>query len=333
MRSYTVHAIEVHQVQPSPTHFCDTCPHCGRLFASRLRLEQHINSHTRSRRHSCPHCTAEYTFPQSLQKHMREAHSGEPRYACVECSGSEWQQFATWQQAQDHYAQQHQRTYRSAGGDATQKPKRSPRSLSAAVVRRDQQGVERHVCPACYQHFGGAEEAAMHMRYEHQLKPHHCQLCSGEFKTRSKLQTHLIEVHGQRPADPSVLCLECSVCGKLSGRRSHFEKHAATHLADRPFACSHCDKTFRSAFHCRQHLKDIHGVWRPPLRGIRRLAPVPAPATSTVEATAAAAGEVVQTGGTIQASHVCLSGRGLAAGMRCAQHEQRREDRDSKLQR
>lgn len=49
----------------------------------------------------------------------------------------------------------------------------------------------------------------------------------------------------------------CPLCPYFTFRRSHLQEHLLTHSGERPFACSVCEKTFRTKSQMRRH-ETIH---------------------------------------------------------------------------
>ena len=248
--SYIVHQIEVHRIA-APGHFCQPCPHCQQLFANRARLQEHINQHTGEKPYPCPHCGVRYSSRSSLTFHLHYAHDGPRRYTCIVCDGAEDVLFHTRQQARQHYLQFHHR--------GTADRKKRPR---LPAVRVDKQGRERHVCPTCYMYFATAAEVQSHVDDEHvnRARPHRCAQCTAAFAEEYHLRAHSIDVHQQRPTDPSVACVECPVCGRLHSSGILMERHVVTHTAERPHVCEQCGAAFPRRDHRLRHLRVAHGV-------------------------------------------------------------------------
>ena len=245
-----MHQIEVHHLVTT-SHFCQACPHCQQLFGSRDRLQQHINRHTGAKTYSCPHCGARYSNRSSLTAHLQYAHDGPHRYTCIECDGADDLLFHTREEARQHYLQHHHR------GTADSRTRHQQ-----PVERTDSRGGQRHICPTCYHFFPTAAEVRRHMdeQHVHRPRPHRCRQCTAAFSDEPQLRVHLIDRHQQRPADPSVVCVACGVCGRLHSSQTLLERHVVTHTAERAHVCEQCGAAFPRRDHRLRHMRVAHGV-------------------------------------------------------------------------
>ncbi|KAJ1534484.1 hypothetical protein HK096_003809 [Nowakowskiella sp. JEL0078] len=88
--------------------------------------------------------------------------------------------------------------------------------------------------------------------------------CSCSYPTCQELIVHIDEVHIGRKKDGN-LCLDClwPGCPVSKGsrtKRDHIIKHMWTHMNERPFSCSHCDKRFKRRQDAKKHESKHHDI-------------------------------------------------------------------------
>ncbi|KAH8025135.1 hypothetical protein HPB51_003977 [Rhipicephalus microplus] len=57
-----------------PTECYHRCPECGKTFARRYHLKEHLVTHAGEKNHACGVCGRKYARSSALKKHEREAH-------------------------------------------------------------------------------------------------------------------------------------------------------------------------------------------------------------------------------------------------------------------
>lgn len=82
-----------------------------------------------------------------------------------------------------------------------------------------------------------------------------CELCSKTFLYQVSLKNHIKYVHENQPKVEGKVC---SYCGFKAHDPIELREHLKNHTIDRPFACSHCDKTYRRAAHLKGHISLVH---------------------------------------------------------------------------
>ena len=66
---------------------CPECEYCGKRFARKDNLAQHILIHTKEKPYKCEYCHKKYRQSHSLKEHLRN-HTGEKPFKCDVCSKS-----------------------------------------------------------------------------------------------------------------------------------------------------------------------------------------------------------------------------------------------------
>jgi KRAB domain-containing zinc finger protein len=100
-----------------------------------------------------------------------------------------------------------------------------------------------------------------HQNTHGEARPYLCTLCGATFKTKGSLQTHIQGVHkgkNRKPQDESALIYGCEVCGRKFHNHAILKKHMITHSTERPFACSSCGDTFKTAEYLKSHIDCVH---------------------------------------------------------------------------
>ncbi|XP_030760246.1 gastrula zinc finger protein XlCGF26.1-like isoform X5 [Sitophilus oryzae] len=97
-------------------------------------------------------------------------------------------------------------------------------------------------------------------REERQLFP--CTLCEKKYSTKGYLQSHFINKHSDsRPKEAEQMVFRCAICGFRTLRSTSLRSHKKIHMAPEErqlFACTHCDKTYKSGHFLRRHFEENH---------------------------------------------------------------------------
>ncbi|KAB1263004.1 Zinc finger protein 764 [Camelus dromedarius] len=163
--------------------FC--CPDCGKGFSQASSLSKHRAIHRGERPHRCPDCGRAFTQRSALTTHLR-VHTGEKPYRCVDCGRCFSQSSALYQ---------HQRVH---------------------------SGETPFPCPDCGRAFAHASDLRRHVRTHTGEKPYPCPDCGRCFRQSSEMAAHRRTHSGERP-------YPCPQCGRCFGQKSAMAKHQWVH--------------------------------------------------------------------------------------------------------
>ncbi|XP_073071411.1 zinc finger protein 764-like isoform X2 [Manis javanica] len=170
--------------------FC--CPDCGKGFSQASSLSKHRAIHRGERPHCCPDCGRAFTQRSSLTTHLR-VHTGEKPYCCADCGRCFSQSSAL---------HQHQRVH---------------------------SGETPFPCLDCGRAFAHASDLRRHVRTHTGEKPYPCPDCGRCFRQSSEMAAHRRTHSGERP-------YPCPQCGRCFGQKSAMARHQWVH---RPEAGGH----------------------------------------------------------------------------------------------
>merc|ERR1711944_27173 len=80
-----------------------------------------------------------------------------------------------------------------------------------------------------------------------------CEHCSKTFKSQKCFTNHQMREHGVRSESDAVKVHGCTSCLMVFKTASILKKHMLTHMAEKPFPCQHCEKSF-----CWKFELDVH---------------------------------------------------------------------------
>ncbi|XP_058892214.1 zinc finger protein 764 isoform X4 [Kogia breviceps] len=162
-----------------------SCPDCGKGFSQASSLSKHRAIHRGERPHRCPDCGRAFTQRSALTTHLR-VHTGEKPYSCADCGRCFSQSSALYQ---------HQRVH---------------------------SGETPFPCPDCGRAFAHASDLRRHVRTHTGEKPYPCPDCGRCFRQSSEMAAHRRTHSGERP-------YACPQCGRCFGQKSAMAKHQWVH--------------------------------------------------------------------------------------------------------
>lgn len=269
------------------------CGLCGKEYAKRARLEEHVRTHTGERPFVCsePGCGASYMRASHLAAHTRTHRDpAEKRFPCTHCDKTFW----TAQHLHRHELSCHT-PGAAMGVSATELANSSTSGLSRCDVRgcgklfAKRKHLRHHMkeaharedglvyecdVPGCERRFPSVSKLHQHAK-THDAQRYACPLAhSGSpapgakllssdpggpwaFRTWTELQQHMREVHPPR----------CSVCQRTFASRENLRKHVRIHepKTDVAFECvwNGCGRSFSSKYALDTHVGRVHRGERP----------------------------------------------------------------------
>ncbi|XP_070496230.1 PR domain zinc finger protein 5-like [Chironomus tepperi] len=97
------------------------------------------------------------------------------------------------------------------------------------------------------------------MRVKQEKNNYECEICVEKFKTKSKIEHHIVLDHLR---DSDVKNKSCSICMETYDDEDSVRKHyEIVHKNEkRTYSCNKCFETFTNEYRLRRHRKDVHGV-------------------------------------------------------------------------
>lgn len=227
---------------------------CGSKMKTYRSAVLHMAKHIQPDAFKCSVCGYIVTRPSFLMNHMLTHVSAEEKpFACPDCP----KRFV-WKNAFEIHV-------------ATHKPPEERRVYLC------------HVCSKQYDTPGGL---STHKRLAHSGEKREkilCHICSKEFSTRAGLNEHTDTIHQEQREKNQLQChecgkwlmnkrclkthmllhsgkdLRCELCDYVTRKRTLLNRHKVTHhSADKPFACTQCDKTFKLRRALTVHIQVSH---------------------------------------------------------------------------
>ena len=242
------HLAEIHQDADSRELQCATCE---KWLGSKLKLHNHMRTHTGERPFTCDFCPKTFFSENSLYGHRRDSHRAE------------------WEANKDQIEARNRAEGRRKQVAAW--AKRRGKSSDGAKILDEETGLYVSKCEFCEKVYESQKDMLAHHREAHgeQLKEKQmnrkrnvdewtsanpCALCGMDFPLLSGLNEHLSQVHN----DPLAMELQCTDCKKWFGSKVLLTNHTRTHTGERPFKCDFCPKTFATNKNMGAHRKEIH---------------------------------------------------------------------------
>ena len=224
------------------------CSFCGKEFASKMDLKNHITTEHKEKRYECSKCDASYLNQMSLILHIEQVHEGK-KHQCTTCG----EIFETMIRLETHITVKHDEgklfKCKSCKGAYTK------RSLLKNHIASVHEKVSAHLCPHCGKNFQYERLMRDHILVVHEGKKFHCDLCTKTFMNKSTLQGHVSQIHKGNKPPP----LKCTLCEKCFQDKSGLKRHMkGVHEGNRPYACHLCGLAFTQGGNLKTHIKGKH---------------------------------------------------------------------------
>nr|CAI5867014.1 unnamed protein product [Callosobruchus analis] len=217
------------------------CIYCSKTFVRREPLDDHIiKTHpdfvtsVSSRVHECTKCTFKTTSTSQLRRHAVTHDTAGNRITirCIYCNKT----FTTKQKLDEHIIKTHPDFIAS---------------VSSKV----------HECTECTYKTTNNCHMKQHM-VKHADVGNRCIHCNKTFKTKQKLDDHIIKKHPDFIAFVTSKVHECTECTYKTTDNSHLKQHMAKHpdVAGNhiPNRCIHCNKAFTTKKRLDDHIIKKH---------------------------------------------------------------------------
>ncbi|XP_012982256.2 zinc finger protein 764 [Mesocricetus auratus] len=196
------------------------CGVCGKSFAWRSTLVEHLYTHTGEKPFRCPDCSKPFGRASSLSKH-RAIHRGERPHRCPDCGHAFTQRSALTAHLRTHTGE---KPYCCADCGRC-----FSQSSALHQHQRVHSGMTPFPCTDCGRAFAHASDLRRHVRTHTGEKPYSCPDCGRCFRQSSEMSAHRRTHSGERP-------YPCPQCGRCFGQKSAVAKHQWVH---RPGAKGH----------------------------------------------------------------------------------------------
>ncbi|RZF36619.1 hypothetical protein LSTR_LSTR007322 [Laodelphax striatellus] len=222
------------------------CVLCGRQFRHKINLVVHVNAHTIVRHFSCAQCPMVFGMRVDLEDHRRM--HAEHHFKCQLCGAGFASQRALWTHKQVH-------TRRMAS-------KKKKGSNSTNSFGRNGYNIKRssYPCRVCSKVLSTKNTLREHMMIHSGEKPHECMLCGKLIRHKANFILHVQSHSQRRHLPPSHFCHLCETdfATKAELSRHQAEMHYQASSSS-PTRCMLCGDSFRGEQALRQHVEEVHG--------------------------------------------------------------------------
>lgn len=204
------------------------CDKCGDILDTKHRLQSHVKSHARGRKHQCTNCEKTFCNISSLRKHCSVLHRNhnpfkEKRFQCDQC------------------------------------PKRYLTDFLLGQHKLSHANLKNQKCPECSFATNAPYDLKNHIKRVHNAsKDFVCEVpgCSKGFKRRCDRENHRKSVH--TPVKIYVKCPTCDVIVLEKGLQSHMINRHSERALNKPFVCRLCGKAERYEKNLLRHYEAVH---------------------------------------------------------------------------
>ncbi|XP_059226432.1 zinc finger protein 23 isoform X28 [Stomoxys calcitrans] len=250
-RKFLAEHIMVHY---NPEHF--KCKTCDKICRDSTQLESHEQTHLPNppeakykKTFQCEKCSKTFSSKASFEHHMVAKHvpREEFKFECPECK----KKFPCDVYLSNHVKKKHST---SIGFNCDQ----------CGFVARTLNGLERHMrkvhmpkdpeqCNYCGNLYSSRATLQKHILNMHVLadKEHRCEICGFVSSTMEARRKHIEFKHNP------VKKHKCTMCEKAFKTPTLLKEHVATHTGIDLYKCAYCEATFKSksnrSTHCRRH--------------------------------------------------------------------------------
>lgn len=196
---------------------CDLCPVTLKTFSN---LKMHKKLHEApGGAFECPICSKSFRVVYSLTKHIKDAHSTNPRlFECNECGQTS----------------------------------KSKKDLRLHLTRRHFPDCKSYLCVDCGKMFESSHRLSDHIRSLHNRElRYECDICHRKFIHPASLRIH-------KSTHSKVSPFSCDECGARFKNMIYLSHHKKIHVASKDFGCPQCPQFFKTKCYLSTHMKNVH---------------------------------------------------------------------------
>ena len=219
------------------------CPKCSRSFPTKNQMLKHRQTH---KKFHCVPCGRDFTRKVYFISHNKTYHPPARTHHCSWCSKS----FVTRHQMQHHLRYVHDHRYecptcrtKFAHVDEYEKHFETQRFCKKP----------KYDCCMCEQSFSVKEWLFKHYKGHRNDPEYKCRICGFQRASFKLVYRHILNIRHHAQSENM-----CSECGVLFSSAANLRRHMRAHSDIRPWACSICQKTFKSEANRNTHVERVH---------------------------------------------------------------------------
>ncbi|XP_063705507.1 zinc finger protein 184-like [Culicoides brevitarsis] len=196
------------------------CDLCSATFKTMSNLKMHKKLHNDPEEvHECPICSKTFRISYSLTKHIKEAHSTNPKlFHCNECGQTA----------------------------------KSKKDIRLHLTRRHFPECKSYLCVDCGKMFESSHRLTDHIRSWHNRElRYECDICHRKFIHPASLRIH-------KSTHSKISPFSCDECGAAFKNLIYLSHHKKIHVTSKDFGCSQCPQFFKTKGYLATHMKNCH---------------------------------------------------------------------------
>ncbi|XP_023292624.2 transcription factor grauzone-like isoform X4 [Lucilia cuprina] len=235
---------------------------CGRRFATRKFLAEHILVHYNPEHFKCKTCDKVCRDSTQLESH-EQTHLPNPpaskykkTFQCEKCSKT----FSSKASFEHHMVAKHV-PREEFKFECPECKKKYPSKRRLNEHRHHHNPAQAYVCDQCGKTVYTLNTLHKHKKVVHGVKPPkiqlQCEFCKRFYTGKQNLQHHIRNMHNTNEDKRNV----CELCGFVSTTREGKMKHIRfKHRAEKKFQCAVCERSFKVPALLKEHMATHTGV-------------------------------------------------------------------------